>query len=238
MNNVSGKVVVITGASRGIGKATSVLLANRGAKIVLGARNEKDLIEVVNEIRVNGGEATYCVVDVTDKDEMSELVAGAISTFGKIDVIFNNAGYAEMSPISDYKIEDWQKMIEINLNGVLWGIKASLPYFIQQGYGHIINTASVAGINPIAGAGVYCATKAAVRALTDSLRLEVSGEIRTTLISPGAVKTDMLDKIRGTAGEKTHNFLNPEDVANSVLYAISQPINVDVSEVIIRPFLN
>ena len=167
---IKNKVVIITGASSGIGKATALLLAESGAKVVLAARNQEKLEKAVNEIKERNGEAVYKVTDVSKREEVKSLVDFAISKYGKIDVIFNNAGLMPNSPLSEFRTDEWDEMIDVNLKGVVNGIEAVLPHFIEQKSGHVISTSSVAGLNTYLGAGIYCATKHGVKALMEVLR--------------------------------------------------------------------
>ena len=181
--NIQGKVVVITGASSGLGEATARHLAALGAHVVLGARRQDRLDAIVREIAAAGGKAIAHPIDVTNKEDLSALVAKAVEAFGRIDVMINNAGLMAISPISQLRVEEWDRMIDINIKGVLYGIAAALPLFEQQASGHFINISSVAGIKVFSpGGSVYSGTKFAVRAISDGLRHEVGGNIRTTTI--------------------------------------------------------
>lgn len=193
-----GKVVIITGASSGIGEATAKLLAKKGAKLVLAARRERNLIKLVDEIKADSGEAVYFVTDVTKEEDNQNLVAFAKKNYGKIDVIFLNAGIMPSSPLSALKVKEWNEMIDINIKGVLNGIAAVLPLFIEQKSGHVITTSSVAGLKAYPGSAVYGATKWAVRDLMEVLRIESAQEgtnIRTATIYPAAIHTELLDTI-------------------------------------------
>lgn len=195
-DNIKNKVIVITGASSGMGEAAARHLATLGAKVVVAARRADRINALVESITQNGGTAIAVPTDVTSKDAMQKLVDTAVSTYGRIDVLMNNAGVMPLSPLDSGKTDEWDQMIDINLRGVLHGIAAVLPYMKEQKSGHIINTASVAGHLVFPTASVYCATKFAVRALTEGLRKEVKPyNIRATILSPGAVATELLEHI-------------------------------------------
>ena len=239
MLNVENKVIVITGASSGIGEASAKLLAQNGAKVVLGARRTERLEKLVEEIHVSGGTAACKAVDVTDREDVKAFVQFAKDKFGRVDVIFNNAGVMPLSPLNALKVEEWDNMINVNIHGVLNGIAAGLPIMETQGSGQFINTASIAAhwVGPTAA--VYCATKYAVWAISEGLRQE-SQNIRVTTISPGVVATELGSDItddtsRGFLQELRKTALTPEAIARAVLYAVSQPDDVDVNEVIVRP---
>ncbi|MFM9279765.1 SDR family oxidoreductase [Paenibacillus jiagnxiensis] len=240
MSNVKGKVVVITGASSGIGEATARLLAEQGASIVLGARRTERLEALAAEIRSKGGTAEYCALDVTSKEQMDEFISFAKSKFGRVDVLVNNAGVMPLSPLEALKIDEWNRMIDVNIRGVLHGIAAGLPLMKQQGFGQFINVASVGAYSVTPTAAVYCATKYAVRAITDGLRMEVGSDIRVTLISPGVTESELADSI---SDEQSREFMKEyrriaipaSAIARSIQYAVEQPAEVDVSEIIVRP---
>src|SRR6266487_4785669 len=193
--NITDKVVVITGASSGIGESTAKLLAKQGAKVVLGARRSNRIDAVVQEISATGGKAIGFATDVTKRAEVEALIQGAVDGFGRVDVLLNNAGIMPIAPIEALKVEEWDRQIDVNIRGVLYGVAAALPHMQQQQSGHIINLASVTGIKVFAPGGtVYSATKFAVRALTEGLRVELHAEnIRCTMISPGAVASELQD---------------------------------------------
>ncbi|MBD2309327.1 SDR family oxidoreductase [Chroococcidiopsis sp. FACHB-1243] len=238
MLNVENKIIAITGASSGIGEATAKLLAQNGAKVVLGARRTQKLEKIVKQIRAWGGTAEFKALDVTNREDVKAFIGFAKDKFGRVDVIFNNAGVMPLSPLNSLKVEDWDTTIDVNIRGVLNGIAAGLPIMKAQGNGHFINTASIGAHLVVPTAAVYCATKYAVWAISEGLRQE-SQHIRVTTISPGVVETelgaeitddvakDLMKEIRKTA-------LTPEAIASAVLYAVSQPDNVDVNEVIVR----
>ena len=233
------KVIVITGASSGIGRATASLLAEKGAKVVLGARRKGNLEELAATIASRGGTATYQVTDVTNRNDVENLVKHAVTTYGKVDVMINNAGIMPLSPIDKLKVNDWDKMIDVNIKGVLYGIASVLPIMQEQGYGHIINTSSTAGHTVVPTAAVYAGTKFAVRAISEGLRQEVDGKLKVTTISPGVTETELGHDITDEASaaflkEGRKIALPPEIIANAMAYAIEQPDYVDVSEVIVR----
>jgi len=240
--NSAEKVVVITGASSGIGESTAKLLARHGAKVVLGARRKDRIDAVVKEILAEDGKAVAFAVDVTKCAEVEALIKGAIDTFGRVDVIVNNAGIMPIAPIQALKVEEWDRQIDVNIKGVLYGVAAVLPQMQKQKSGHIINIASVIGIKVFAPGGVvYGATKAAVRVLTEGLRMELhSQNIRCTMISPGVVATELPESSSEEATRKNlHEFYKiaiPADaIASAIVYAIEQPAEVEIDEVVIRP---
>jgi NADP-dependent 3-hydroxy acid dehydrogenase YdfG len=232
------KVILITGASSGIGEATARTLAANGHTVVLGARRTERLEQIVAQIRAKGGIAAYRALDVADRDDVHAFVAFARETFGRVDVIFNNAGVMPVSPMNALKTDEWDRIIDVNVKGVLNGIAAVLPMMEAQGSGHIINTAST-GAHAVGGQfGVYCASKYAVRAITEGLRQEMTA-IRVTLISPGVTESELGHDISvedtATAVKQLRSIaLDTNAIANAVLYAISQPDDVDVNEMIIR----
>jgi len=241
INNIKGKVVVITGASSGLGEATARLLSAQGASVVLGARRIERLRSLADELTGSGGKALAVATDVTHCDQVKKLVDAAVQTYGRIDVMINNAGLMPSSPLERLKIEDWDRMIDVNIKGVLYGIAAALPYMKQQKAGHIINVSSVAGHKVRAGGAVYAATKHAVRALSEGLRLEVKPyNIRTTVISPGVVATELPNSLTepdmAEIMRKVYEIAIPaESFARAVAFAMSQPENVDVNEILFRP---
>ncbi len=242
-NNISGKVVVITGASSGIGEFTAKHLAGLGASVVLGARRKNKLDKLVEDIQQAGGQAVAFQTDVTNRIEVEELVTGAVSTFGKVDVLINNAGIMPLSRIELLKFDEWDRMIDTNIKGVLYGIGAVLPYMKQQKSGHVINVASVAGHRvPLNnGSGIYSATKFAVRAISEGFRQEVKAyNIRTTIISPGAIQTELPDSVTDPViKQNMQGLLNvaisPDSIARAIAYAVSQSDDVDVNEILLRP---
>jgi NADP-dependent 3-hydroxy acid dehydrogenase YdfG len=240
-NNIKGKVVVITGASSGIGEAVAKHLASLGASVSLGARRKDKLDQLVKDIEAAGGKAAAFETDVTQREQVEALVKSTVDQFGRVDVIVNNAGLMPLSRLENQKYDEWEKMIDTNLKGTLYGVSAALPYFKTQKSGHFINVASVAGhkVNP--GSAVYAATKFAVRALSEGLRQEVKDyNLRTTIISPGAIKTELPDHItdeQAKAGMKDMAgiAISPDAIAKAVAYAIEQPEDFDVNEIILRP---
>lgn len=239
MFNVENKVIAITGASSGIGEASAKLLAQSGAKVVLGARRTEKLEKIVKDIRLSSGIAEFKAVDVTDRQDMSAFIHFAKEKFDRIDVIFNNAGVMPLSLMSALKVDEWDKMINVNINGVLNGIAAGLPLMEAQGGGQFINTASIAAHMVGPTSAVYSATKYAVWAISDGLRQE-SKNIRVTIISPGVVETELGSDIsdeasKGFLQELRKTALMPDAIARAVLYAVSQPDDVDVNEIVVRP---
>lgn len=238
------KVIVIAGASSGIGEASAKLLAKNGNKLVLGARREGNLKEIVNQIQSNNGEAVYQVTDVTNNQQVESLVKLAITTFGRIDVMINSAGIMPHSLLKDKRIQDWDRMIDINIKGTLYGVGAVLPYMNEQKFGQIINISSVAGHYAHAGGAVYSATKWAVRAISESLREEVAqsgSNIRVTIDSPGAINTELLSSVTDPALKENYeqfyeNFgISADRVATTIQQAIDLPADAAWNEVIIRP---
>jgi NADP-dependent 3-hydroxy acid dehydrogenase YdfG len=243
-SNIVDKVVVITGASSGIGESTAKLLARGGAKVVLGARRKDRLDAAVKEISAAGGKAVSFAVDVTKRAEVEALISGAVDSFGRVDVIVNDAGIMPIAPIEALKVKEWDRMIDVNLKGLLYGVAAVLPIMQKQKQGHIINLASVFGIKVFApGATVYCATKSAVRTLTEGLRMELhSKNIRCTMISPGAVATELPESSSEEATRKnlrefykTVMAIPADSIARAIAYAIEQPAEVEIDEIVIRP---
>lgn len=244
MENTKGKVVVITGASSGIGEATAQELASKGAKLVLAARREDRLQALVQRIQDNGGEAVYHLTDVTSQEQMEELASFTQNQFGQIDVLVNNAGIMPQSLMDKKKVEEWDAMVDINIKGVMYGIAAFLPYMRERSEGHIINLSSVAGHEIRPGSAVYSATKFAVWAMTDGLRQEevaAGSNIRTTIISPGAIATELTEKITdqdmkaGIEEFTSKVAIGSDSIARAIAYAIDEPSEVSVSEVIVRP---
>jgi NADP-dependent 3-hydroxy acid dehydrogenase YdfG len=240
--NISGKVVVITGASSGLGEATARFLAEHGATVVLGARRSDRLHALVDEITRKGGAAFLRVTDVTDPAQVQALVDAAVEKYGRVDVIVNNAGVMPHSPLERRKIADWDRTIDVNVKGVLYGIAAALPHMQRQKSGHIINVSSVAGHRVGPGSAVYAATKTAVRVISEGLRQEVKPwNLRTTIISPGAVATELptsiteADIATGIGQFYEQYAIAPDSFARAVAFAISQPEDVDVNEILFRP---
>ncbi|QRZ32075.1 SDR family oxidoreductase [Lactococcus cremoris] len=243
-NNIENKVVLITGASSGIGQSTAELLAKKGAKIVLAARRESRLKELADKINKAGGQAIYQVTDVTNPEDSKKLVQYAKEKFGKVDAIFLNAAIMPSSPLSALHVEEWESMVDINLKGVLNGLAAVLPEFTAQKSGHVITTSSVAGLKAYPNGGVYGATKWAVRELMEVLRMESAQEgtnIRTATIYPAAINTELLNTITDTEAAKGMAALyeqygiSPEAIARIVAFALEQPADVNVSEFTVGP---
>ena len=240
MNHQLSQTIVITGASSGIGEATARLLAGNGAKIVAVARRKDRLDQLVKDIEAAGGKAIAVEADVTSIEDMQRTAKTAKDTFGSLDVWVNNAGVMPLSPVEMNRLEEWRWMVDVNINGVLNGIAAAQPLMREQGSGHFVNVSSVAGHKVFAGAAVYCATKFAVRALGEGMRMESDGSIRVTNISPGAIKTELTDHIavpEVKEGVKafTDIAIDSDAIARSIQYAIEQPGDVDVNEIIVRP---
>lgn len=240
---LDGKVIVITGASSGIGKAIALKLAEYGAKVVLGARTEEKLTALADQIKKTNGEVKYAAIDVKKKEDLNILIQTAVNAYGRVDVIINNAGTSELSRIDDLDIDGWEEMIDVNIKGVLYGIAAVLPVFKQQKSGHIINIISTSGIKIVPMQGVYAGTKNAIRTITEAFRQESNGEIRITGISPGFVKTDFAENIKNDAMKSVikENMekmaISPNAVANAVLYVIEQPSDIEIGDIVIRPAL-
>ncbi|SFU44548.1 SDR family oxidoreductase [Halomonas korlensis] len=240
MSEINGKVVIITGASSGLGEATAHRLAKGGAKLVLGARREDRLKALRDAIVEQGGEAIYRVTDVTDRSQVEALAQAAKEAYGRIDVLINNAGLMPLSPLDQLKVDEWEKMVDVNIKGVLYGLAAVLPTMREQHAGHIINLSSVAGHVVFPSAAVYCATKYAVKALSEGIRQEGGEEIRSTNISPGAVATELTTTISDPetakgVGELYEMAIDADAIARAIAFAIEQPADVDVNELIIRP---
>jgi NADP-dependent 3-hydroxy acid dehydrogenase YdfG len=240
-NGIKDKVVVITGASSGIGEAVAVMLAERGAKVVLGARGLDRLEALAGRIAGAAGEVAYAQTDVRKREDVAGLVNLACKRYGQLDVLINNAGIGPISPLDDLRVEDWENMIDINIKGVLYGIAAALPVFRKQGFGHFVNTASTAGISVHPTMAVYAGTKFAVRAISEGLRQEAGDKLRVTIISPGFVRTDFAEsmtnpEMKAQIREGMDKMgLSPDAIARAIVFAIEQPADVDVGEIIVRP---
>ncbi|NPD24408.1 MULTISPECIES: SDR family oxidoreductase [Corallococcus] len=238
--DMKGKVVAITGASSGIGEATARLLASQGAKVVLGARRTDRLEALTGELRSKGGEARYKALDVTKREDVEGFVAFTLKEFGRLDVLINNAGVMPLSRLEELKLDEWNRMIDVNIRGVLHGIAAGLPVMKRQKAGQFINLSSIGGHAVSPTAAVYCATKFAVMAISEGLRQEVGADIRVTVISPGVTASELADSISDPASreymrEFRKDAIPADAIARAISYAISQPADVDVSEIIIRP---
>ena len=240
-NNIEGKIVVITGASSGLGEATARHLSELGAVVVLGARRIDRIRALAHELAGSERKAIAVQTDVTQSEQVKKLVEAAVENYGRIDVMINNAGLMPHSPLDRLKIADWDRMIDVNIKGVLYGIAAALPYMQQQKSGHIINVSSVAGHKVRPAGAVYAATKHAVLALSEGLRQEVKPyNIRTTVISPGAIATELPNSI--TEADIADNVrkvyeiaIPPDSFARAVAFAMSQPDEIDVNEILFRP---
>ncbi|BAY48621.1 short-chain dehydrogenase/reductase SDR [Scytonema sp. HK-05] len=241
---IKNKVVIITGASSGIGEASAKLLASKGAKVVLGARREHQLRQLVDEIQKAGGQAVYQVMDVANPSDNAEIVKLAKETFGGVDVIFLNAGIMPNSPLSALRTDEWNQTVDVNIKGVLNGIAAVLPTFVSQKSGHVIATSSVAGLKAYPGGAIYGGTKWFVRDFMEVLRMESAQEgtnIRTATIYPAAINTELLDRItnQDVAEKMTALYeqygISPDRVANVVAFAIDQPEDTNVNEFTIGP---
>lgn len=239
--SIEGKVVVITGAGSGIGRATAKLLAERGAFVVLGARRPEPLQSVADEILASGGRVAFKQTDVRQRTDLEALIELAVKEGGKLDVIVNNAGVGPISRFDDLRVDDWDLMIDVNLRGTLYGIAASLPIFARQGSGHVINVISTAGLKIVPTMGVYAATKNAVRTVTEALRQEAGPKLRLTEVSPGMTATNFGDSITDPSMKKKIQddlgaiAMPPDAIARGILFAIEQPLEVDVGSIVIRP---
>ncbi|MEP0547579.1 MAG: SDR family oxidoreductase [Rhodothermales bacterium] len=241
-DHIEGKVIVITGASSGLGEAAARHLAARGARLVLGARRTDRIEALANELTESGAEALAVTTDVTDRDQVQALVDAAVDRFGRIDVLINNAGIMPLSPLEMLRVDEWDRAIDVNVKGVLYGIAAALPHMKEQKSGHVINVSSVAGHTIGPGGAVYSATKYAVRVISEAFRQEVKDYgLRSTIISPGAVDTELPSSVKaegvaeGIAAYYEAHAIPAESFARCVAFAISQPEEVDVNEILFRP---
>jgi NADP-dependent 3-hydroxy acid dehydrogenase YdfG len=240
MSNINGKVIAITGASSGIGEATARLLASQGARVVLGARRLERLEALATAIIDDGGNAVVRALDVTSRADVQGFIDFAEQQFGRVDVIINNAGVMPLSKLEALKLDEWDRMIDVNIRGVLHGIAAGLPLMQRQRSGQFINIASIGAYAVSPTAAVYCATKYAVRAISEGLRQEVGGDIRVTLISPGVTESELAESIsdegaRAVMSDFRQIAIPAEAIARAIAYAVDQPADVDVSELIVRP---
>ena len=239
--NITGKVIAITGASSGIGEATALLLAERGAKVVIGARRADRLEVLAGRIAATGGDAACACTDVTRRDDLVGLVTLARERFGKLDVLVSNAGIGPISPLDDLRVDEWEEMIDVNVKGVLYGIAAALPVFREQGFGHFVNLASTAGLIVRPAMAVYAGTKFAVRAISEGLRQEAGETLRVTVITPGFVHTGFVGAITDPAlrgqleASRDKVAITPDAIARAIAFAIEQPPDVDVGEIVVRP---
>ncbi|MER7205249.1 oxidoreductase [Streptomyces sp. CB01635] len=241
MSGITGKVVAITGASSGIGEATALLLAERGARLVLGARRSERLEKLVARIEKAGGEAVQIRTDVTRLDDVRALVGLAGERFGRLDVLISNAGVGTISPLDDLRTAEWDHMVDVNIKGVLHGIGAALPVFRAQGGGHFVTTASTAAFRVAPAMAVYAGTKIAVRAICEGLRQEAGPTVRVSTVSPGVIDTDFPEastneRVRAEiAGMRDRVAIPPSAIARAIAFAIEQPADVDVNEIVVRP---
>jgi NADP-dependent 3-hydroxy acid dehydrogenase YdfG len=240
MLNIQDKVILITGASSGIGEACARLLAHKGARVLLGARRSDRLEALVGEIREAGGTAEFRRLDVTSRADTQAFVDFAVERFGRVDVLINNAGVMPLSPLEALKVEEWDRMIDVNIRGVLHGIAAALPVMQRQRSGQLVNIASIGAYSVVPTGAVYCATKYAVRAISEGLRQEVGGDIRVTLVSPGVVESELAESISDESSREAMKAfrkvaITPDAIARAIAYAVEQPADVDVSELIVRP---
>jgi NADP-dependent 3-hydroxy acid dehydrogenase YdfG len=241
-NNIDGKVIVITGASSGLGAAAARHLSSLGATVVLAARRADRIQALAEELNSGGGRALPVTTDLARFDQVKRLADGVLETYGRIDVLINNAGLMPLSPLDRLKVDDWDRMIDVNIKGVLYGIAAVLPTMQRQKSGHIINVSSVAGHKVRPGSTVYSATKTAVRVISEGLRQEVKPyNIRTTVISPGAVDTELSHSVtESDVAENVKKFyaelaVPADSFARAVAFAIGQPENIDINEILYRP---
>jgi NADP-dependent 3-hydroxy acid dehydrogenase YdfG len=240
-DGIRGKVVAITGASSGIGEATALLLAGRGARLVLGARRGDRLEALAARITAGGGQAVSVRTDVRRRADLAGLASLAVERFGRLDVLVGNAGIGPISPLDDLRVDDWEAMIDVNLKGVLYGIAAALPIFRRQDAGHFVHTASTAAYRTVPGQSVYSATKMAVRAVSEGLRQEAGDRLRVTIVSPGFVRTDFAEAApdaavrAGLLASRDAFAIGPDAIARAITFAIEQPADVDVSEIVVRP---
>ncbi|OXM83791.1 SDR family oxidoreductase [Paenibacillus rigui] len=242
MENIQSKVVIITGASSGIGQATALLLGKYGAKVVLAARREERLKSIAEQIQRSGGSAVYAKTDVASAADMQKLADYALQQYGQIDVLINNAGIMPLSFLYELKIEEWDKMVDVNIKGVLYGIAAVLPTMRERKSGHIITVSSVSGYRVDPTAAVYSGTKFAVRAISEGLRQEegpASG-IRTTIVSPGVTSTELTksisnEEIKGWVDQMSHFAISPDSIARAIAFAMNEPADTSVNEMIVRP---
>lgn len=233
------KVVLITGASSGIGEATARVLAGTGATVVLGARRTERLQALVEQIKAAGGLAHFYKLDVTSRESMQAFVDEAVRKLGRVDVLVNNAGIMPLSPMASLKVDEWDRMVDVNIKGVLHGIAAVLPVMNQQQSGQIINVSSIGGLGVVPTAAVYCATKYAVRAISDGLRQE-NDRLRVTCVYPGVVASELANTITDPVAAKAMEAyrqiaLQPEAIANAIAHVIAQPDDIDTSEIVVRP---
>ena len=229
VERVTGKVVVITGGSSGIGACAARVLAGAGARVVIGARRTERLSEVREEIIRDGGDVVAVECDVARRSDVERLATIAVETYGCIDVWVNNAGVFHSGPMSDVEIDDWERMVDVNIKGVLYGIGTALPIMENQGFGHIINVGSISGYKVFGDYAVYCGTKHAVRAISEGLQLNLQGSVRVTHVAPGSVDTEMADP------DDSVVVMPPRAIAKAIAFAIAQPADIGVNEIVVRP---
>ncbi|MBI0294769.1 SDR family oxidoreductase [Streptomyces sp. PRKS01-29] len=240
-SGIEGKVVAITGASSGIGEATALLLAERGARVVLAARRSDRIEALAARIAGAGGAAVAVVTDVKRRADLARLVATARERYGKLDVLVSNAGISPISALDDLRVEDWEAMVDVNIKGVLYGIAEALPVFREQGSGHFVHTLSTAGLHIVPTMSVYAGTKNAVRAISEGLRQEAGETLRVTTVSPGFTRTELAGSITDPGARSTIQdgmdkiAMPPEAIARAIAFAIEQPAGVDVGEIVVRP---
>jgi NADP-dependent 3-hydroxy acid dehydrogenase YdfG len=241
MSSIQDKVVAITGASSGIGEAAALALAERGAKVVLGARRSERLKTLAARIVASGREAAYARTDVRQREDLDGLVGLACGCFGRLDVLVSNAGVGPVSLLEDLRVGDWEDMIDVNIKGVLYGIAAALPVFRKQGFGHFVHVASTAALKVVPTMAVYSATKGAVRVISEGLRQEAGDKVRVTIVTPGFVSTDFLESVTDPqvkarlAASRDELAIPPDAIARAIAFAVEQPGEVDVNEIVIRP---
>ncbi|MGA6164883.1 SDR family oxidoreductase [Amycolatopsis magusensis] len=240
MSDGTEKTVLITGASSGIGQATAVRLAAAGYRVVLGARRTERLAELAEQIRGTGGSAEYRALDVTDAGDFRAFVEFALERYGRVDVVINNAGVMPLSTLDAGLLDEWNRMIDVNIRGVLHGIAAALPLMRAQGHGHFVNVASIGAHEVVPTAAVYCGTKYAVWAISEGLRQESGGDVRVSVVSPGVTESELADSIsdpEAAAGMREYRkvALPASAIADAIAYAVSQPSEVDVNEIVVRP---
>ena len=241
MSGTKDKVVIITGASSGIGEAVALHLAERGAKVVLGARREDRLESLAARIRTRGGQVAHRATDVTRPGDLTTLVDLARTHFGRVDVLINNAGVMPISAVDDLRVADWMSMIDVNIKGVLFGIAAVLPVFREQRSGHMINTASTAALKVVPNMSVYAGTKMAVRAISEGLRQEAGPDLRVTLVTPGMTLTEGATAVpsarirAGLEDSMATIAVPPSAIARAMAFAIEQPHEIEVGEIVVRP---
>ncbi|MDT8911915.1 SDR family oxidoreductase [Amycolatopsis sp. PS_44_ISF1] len=236
----TGKVILVTGASSGIGEATARRLAADGHHVVAGARREDRLAELAAEVRADGGSIEVCRLDVTDRADFAEFAGRALREHGRVDVLVNNAGVMPLSRLDSLLVDEWDRMLEVNIRGLLHGIAAVLPIFQQRGRGHFVTIASTGAHEVVPTAAVYCGTKYAARAITEGLRLEVDPSIRVTTISPGVVESELASTITEPGAQEAMrtyraHSIPPSAIADAIAFALGQPPEVDVNEMIVRP---